>query len=153
MFEGVKPDVIYTAMYDKNCDKRTSCLGTSRIRRQDELRAEHKTPITEDHYIYGKQLNCTYCKILHDMGTGKSFMSETFNLNCPSLHSLPKLVSRMKNILVGNGQYISALFFIPVVINLHEHRFEVYTLASMITDNLDMVMGIKNVHEMCAMPK
>ena len=49
----------------------------------------------------------------------------------------------MKNILVGNGQYIGVLFVIPVVIDLHRHRLEVCTLVSEIHDNVDMVMGIK----------
>ena len=33
------------------------------------------------------------------------------------------------------------------MINLHEHRFEGYTLVSEIHDNTDMVMGIKNMYE------
>ena len=39
--------------------------------------------------VYG-----TDCKILLDMGTSKSFMSETFYLSCLSLHSLPRFASR-----------------------------------------------------------
>ena len=35
------------------------------------------------------------------------------------------------------------LFAVPVVIDLHRHRFEVYTLASEIHDNVDMVMELK----------
>ena len=45
-------------------------------------------------------------------------MSKTFHLNSPSLHSSSKFVSKTKNILAGNGQYIDVLFVIPVVINL-----------------------------------
>ena len=75
-------------------------------------------------------------------------MSKTFYLNCPSLHSLLKFVSRTKNILVGNGHYIVVLFVIPVVINLYGYIFDVYTLVSEIHDNMVMVMRIKNVYEM-----
>ena len=70
-------------------------------------------------------------------------MSKTFYLNCPSLHSLPKLVLRKKNILVGNGQYVGILFVIPVVINLHEHKFEAYTLVSEIHVTVIIVMCVK----------
>ena len=56
-------------------------------------------------------------------------------------------VSRTKNILVGNIQYIGVLFVIPVVIDLQAHRFEVYTLIPDIHDNVDMVIEIKNVYE------
>ena len=104
-------------------------------------------PITEDCYIQGKLLDDTDCKILLDAGASKPFISKTFYLNCPSLHSLPKFVLRTKNILVGNGQYVGVLFVILVVIDLHGYRFEVYTSIAEIHDNVDMVMGIKNVYE------
>ena len=41
-------------------------------------------------------------------------MSKKYDLNCPSLHSLPKFASKTKSILVGNGQHVSVLFVIPV---------------------------------------
>ena len=88
-----------------------------KIKTQDQLKSEGKAPITEHCYIPGKLLDGPDCRILLDMGAGKSFMSKTFYLNCPSLHSLPKFVSRTKNILVGNSPYIGVLFVIPVVIN------------------------------------
>ena len=45
--------------------------------------------------------------------------------------------------LVNKGQYVSQLFVLPVVINLHEYRFEVHTLVSEIYDNVDIVVGIR----------
>ena len=30
----------------------------------------------------------------------------------------------MQRIQVGNGQYVSVLFVIPVIIDIHGHRFE-----------------------------
>ena len=50
-----------------------------------------------------------------------------------------------KRIQVGNGQFVSVLFIIPVIIDVHGHRFEFYTLASEIHENVDLVLGIKNV--------
>ena len=49
---------------------------------------------------------------------------------------------------MGNGQYVSVLFLIPVIIDIHRHRFEIFTLVSEIHDNLDLVMGIKNIFEL-----
>ena len=115
------------------------------MRKQDELKAEHKTPITEICYIPGKLSDGTDCKILLDKGANKSFMSKTFYFNCPSFHS--NFTSRTKNILVSNGPYAGALFVIPVVINLQGNRLEVYRFISEIHDNVDMVIGIKNVSE------
>ena len=40
------------AKYDKNCDISTIYLGTSSLRRQDEVRTDYRTLITEDCYIW-----------------------------------------------------------------------------------------------------
>ena len=37
---------------------------------------------------------------------------------------------------------------IPVIIDIHGHRFEIYTLVSEIHENVDLVLGIKNVFEL-----
>ena len=49
---------------------------------------------------------------------------------------------------MGNGQCISVLFIIPVIIEVHGHRFQIYTLVSKIHENVDLVLGIKNVFEL-----
>ena len=54
----------------------------------------------------------------------------------------------MQGIQVGNGQCISVLFIIPVIIEVHGHRFKIYTLVSEIHKNVDLVLGIKNVFEL-----
>ena len=40
------------------------------------------------------------------------------------------------------------LFIIPVIIDIHGHRFEIYTLVSEIHENVELVLGIKNVFEL-----
>ena len=65
-----------------------------------------------------------------------------------SLHSLPKFASKTQRIQVGNGQFVSVLFIIPVIVDIHEHRFEICTLVSEIHENIDLVLGIKNVFEL-----
>ena len=54
----------------------------------------------------------------------------------------------MQRIQVGNGQYVSVLFVISVIIDIHRHRFEIFTLVSEIHDNVDLVMGMKNFFEL-----
>ena len=49
---------------------------------------------------------------------------------------------------MGNRQYVSVLFVIPVIIDIHGHRFEIFTLVSEIHDNVDLVMGMKNIFEL-----
>ena len=61
---------------------------------------------------------------------------------------LPKFAATMQRIQVGNGKCISVLFIIPVIIEVHSHRFKIYTLVSEIHENVDLVVGIKNVFEL-----
>ena len=82
------------------------------------------------------------------MGARKSFKLKSFYMHCKSLHSLPKFASRTQRIQVGNGQCIGVLFIIPVIIDVHGHRFEIYTLVLEIHENVDLVLGIKNVFEL-----
>ena len=90
----------------------------------------------------------TECQILLDPGATKSYMLKSYYLQCKALHALPKLSSNTQRIQVGNGQYVSVLLVIPVIINIHGHRFEIFTLVSEIHDNVDLVMGMKNIFEL-----
>ena len=75
-------------------------------------------------------------------------MSKLHYLHCKSLHSLPKIASRTQRIQVGNGQFISVLFIILIIVDIHGHRFKIYTLVSEIQENIDLVLGIKNIFEL-----
>ena len=48
----------------------------------------------------------------------------------------------------GNGQYGGMLFVILVIIIIKNHRFEIFTLVSEIHENVDLVLGIKNLFEL-----
>ena len=61
---------------------------------------------------------------------------------------MSKYASKTQRIQVGNGQCVSILFIIPVIIDVHGHRFEIYMLVSEIHENVDLVLGIKNVFEL-----
>ena len=54
----------------------------------------------------------------------------------------------MQKIQVGNGQCIGVLFIIPVTVEIYGHRFKIYTLVSDILENVDLILGIKNVFEL-----
>ena len=90
----------------------------------------------------------TECQIVLDTGASKSFMSRSYCMCCKSLHSLPKFASKTQRIQVGNGQFVSVLFIIPVIVDIHGHTFEIYTLVSEINENIDLVLGIKNVFKL-----
>ena len=75
-------------------------------------------------------------------------MSESYYLRCKSLHVLPKFSSNTQRIQIGNEQYVGVLFVIRVIIDVHGHRFEIFTLVSEIHENVDLVLGIKNIFEL-----
>ena len=75
-------------------------------------------------------------------------MSKSFYMCCKSLHTLPKFAVTTQRIQVGNRQCVSVLFIIPIIIEVHGHRFKIYTLVSEIHENVDLVLGIKNVFEL-----
>ena len=85
---------------------------------------------------------------LLDTSATKSYMSKSHYLRYKHLHVLPKFTSSMQRIQVGNGQYVGVLFVIPVMIDIHGHRFEIFTLVSEIHENVDLVLGIKNIFEL-----
>ena len=61
---------------------------------------------------------------------------------------MPKFEPTTQSIQVGNGQYEAVLFVMLVIIEIHGHLFEVFTLVSEIHDNVDLVLGMKNAYEL-----
>ena len=117
-------------------------LGQIGMMRDTKIKAEERFPITDQGFASGKLLDGMQCQILLDTGTTKSYMSKSYYLRCKTLHSLPKFSSNTQRIQVGNGQYVSVLFVIPMIINIHGHRFKIFTLVSKIHDNVDLIMGM-----------
>ena len=122
-------------------------LGKTNIVKESKITAEEKFLISDQGYTTGKLLDGTECQILLDTGASKSFLSKSHYLCCKSLHSLPKFASKTQRIQEGNEQYVSIHFIIPIIVDIHGHRLEVYTLVSEIHVNIDLVLGIKNVFE------
>ena len=109
---------------------------------------EESFPISEQGCTMGKLLDGTECQILLDTGASKSFISKPHYLHCKSLHFLPLFASRTQRIQVGNGQFINILFTIPIIVDINGHRFKIYTLVSGLHENIDLVLGIKNIFEL-----
>ena len=64
------------------------------------------------------------------------------------LHSLPKFMSTTTRIQVGNRQYVGVLFVIPVILTIQSHTFKIFTLVSEIHEDVDLVIGNKNLFEL-----
>ena len=148
VYKGIKSEIVRATRYDENSDLSTTYLGRTDKESKNKLRAEESFPISEHGYTSGRLLDGTECQLLLDTGASKSFMSKSFYMHCKSLHSLPKFASKTQRKQVGNGQHVSVLFIIPVIIDVHRHRFEICTLVSEIHENIDLVLGIKNLFEL-----
>ena len=148
VYEGIQSDIVISSRFDENSDISTTYLGKIGQESQNKLKAEESFPISENCYTLGRLLDGMKCQLLLDTGASKSFMSKLFYMHCKSLNTLLKFAATMQRIQEGNGQCISVLFIIPVIIEVHGHRFEIYALVSEIHKNVDLVLGIKNVFEL-----
>ena len=148
VYEGVYAEMVYANKFNENSDLSKTYLGKTKMTRDTKIKAEEKFPITGQGFASGKLLDGTECQILLDTGATKSYMSKLYYLQSKTLHALPKFSSNTQRIQVWNGQYVSVLFVIPVIVDIHGHRFEIFTLLSKIHDNVDLVMGMKNIFEL-----
>ena len=85
--------------------------------------------------------------ILLDTGASKSYMSKGFYMRHPHLHKYPRFNSTIRNLQVGNGELVATLFVIPFIFKVGNHLFKVYTLVSEIQQNMDIILGVKNMFE------
>ena len=149
IYEGIHSDIISSNRFDENSHISTTYLGRIENKGgQNKLKAEESFPILGSGCTLGRLLDGTKCQLLLDTGASKPFMSKSFYMQCKSLHTLPKFASTTQRIQVRNGQCVSVLFIIPVIVDIHGHRFEIYTLVSKIHENVDLVLGIKNIFEL-----
>ena len=149
VYEGIQSDIVSSSRFDENSDISMAYLGKiGQEESKNKLKAEESFSVSENGYTLGRLLDGTKCQLLMDTGASKSFMSKSFYMCCKSLHTLPKFASTIQRIQVGNGQCVSVLFIILVIIEVHGHRLEIYTLVSEIHENVDLVLGIKNVFEL-----
>ena len=148
MYEGVYAEMVHANKFNENSDLSTTYLGQTTMTRETKIKAEERFPITSQGFASGKLLDGTDCQILLEMGATKSYMSKSYYLQCKAVHALPEFSSNTQRIQVGNGQYVSVLFVILVIVDIHRHRFEIFPLVSEIHDNVDLVIGIKNIFEL-----
>ena len=148
VYDDIYAEVVMTSRFDEIVDLSMTYLGRINMKREEVMKAEESFPISKQGFVMGKLMNGAECQILLDMGASKLYMSKLYYLRCKSLHNLPKFASKMQRIQVGNGQYVGVLFVILVIVEINNHRLEVFTLVSEIFDNVDMVLGIKNLFQL-----
>ena len=148
VYDEIYAEIVMTSRFDENIDMSMTYLGRIDMKRDEVMKAEESFPISEQGFVMDQLMNGEECQILLDTGASKSYMSKSYYLRCKSLHNLPKFASKRQRIPVGNGQYVEVLFVILVIVEINKHRLEVFMLVSEIFDNVDMVLGIKNLFEL-----
>ena len=98
VYEGIQSEIINTTRFNENSDLSKTYLGRSNKARNEKLKVEESFPISEHGYTSGKLLDGTECQLLLGPGANKPFMSKSFYMQCKSLHSLPKFVSKTQRI-------------------------------------------------------
>ena len=138
----------FNTSYNDDVDLSTTYLGTDVITPSDKFHPECRIPFNIEGRTQGETIGGVPCHILIDTGASKSYMSKSYYLANPSLHSYPKFVPKCGNIQVGNGAIIQSLFVIPILIRIAGHKFEIYTLITDIHANSDLIIGLKNLFEL-----
>ena len=114
-------------------------LGQTKMTRDTMIKAEERFSITGQGFASRKLLDGMECQILLDTGATKSYMAKWYYLRCKTLHALPKFSSNTQRIQVGNGQYVSVLFVILVIVDIHGHRFEMVKILDMKEQTTNMI--------------
>ena len=71
-------------------------------------------------------------------------MSKGFYDAHPILHNLPKYQPFTTSLEIGDGSHLAVAFIIPLIVNLGEHTFEIFTLVNNSTKN-KLLLGMKNL--------
>ena len=147
-YEGIQSEISQVTRFDENTDLSATYLGRIGLTRKSVIKAEESFPISGQGYTVGKVADKTDCNTLIDTGASQSYMSKLFYMQSRILHALLKFAPTTQRIQVSNGQYVAVLFVILVIIEIHVHLFEVFTLVSENHDNVDLVLGMKNAYEL-----
>ena len=118
VYEGIQSELVNIKRFDENLDLSTTYFGRSDRAKSDKHKAKESFPISEQGYTLGKLLDGMECQLLLGTGGSKLFMFKPYYIQCKPLHSSPKFTSQTQRIQVGNGQYVSVLFIIPVIIDV-----------------------------------
>ena len=146
-YNGITSELNVNMEYDDAVDVTTTYLGHESINITDTFRPEQAFPIYSNCHTWGQFIGGGMLDILLDTGASKSYMSKEFYMRHPHLHKYPKVNWTIGNLQVGNGEIVATLFVIRFVFKVGNHLFEIYTLVSEIQQNMDIILGVKNMFE------
>ena len=146
-YNGITSELNVNMEYDDAVDVTTTYLGHESIKITDTFRPEQAFPIYSNCHTWRQFIGGGMLDILLDTGASKSYMSKGFYMRHPHLHKYPKFNLMVRNLQVGNGELVATLFAIPFIFKIGNHLFEIYTLVSEIQQNMNIILGVKNMFE------
>ena len=147
-YDGVTIELNVNMDYNDAVDVTTTYLGQESVEITDTFQPKQNFPIHSNCHTWGWFAGGGMIDILLDTGASKSYMSKGFYMRHPHLHKYPKFNSTIRNLQVGNGELVAALFVIPFVFKIGKHLFEIDTLVSEIQQSMDLILGVKNMFEL-----
>ena len=146
-YDGITSELNVNMEHEDAVDVTTTYFGHKSKKITDTFRPEQAFPINSNCHMWGQFVGGGMLDILLDTGASKSYVSKAFYMRHPYLHKYLKFNSAIRNLQVGNGELVATLFVIPFVFKVGKHLFEAYTLVSEIRQNMDIILGVKNMFE------
>jgi len=144
-FEGVRSEISQDMVFDDSREISVTYLGhQTKFDQKPEERFNIDIESTATFSSYGGISG----RLLCDSGATKCYMPKHYYLTHPILHQLPKYQTVAKGVIVGNGQQMSVLFAIPLIIAVQGHRFELMAIVAELHGNFDLVWGMKTMIEL-----
>ena len=134
--------------FDESTDIATTYLALENMTIDDTFKYKESFPFHANSYTLANIQTGWVMDILLDSGASKSYMSKSFYLRNTHPHHIPKFISNIRSTQVDNGQFVSALFVIQILSKIGRHLFEIYASVSEIQDNINQVIGVKNMFEL-----
>ena len=145
-FDSVTASLTTCKTFDESTDISTTYLGpvagdsrTSPFEIEKTINLDSKCAATV-HLPNGKELYA-----LVDTGATKAYLSRRVFDENEYLRKLPCFIPHTKRIFVANGEWVPALFIIPLMCRIGNHAFEIYPIVCQMNDQ--MIIGFKNVVE------
>ena len=147
-FEEVTCSLHYSHKFDDTNDVSTTYLGSYLGKEEPRtFPVDNHIPFDGRGMSKAYLSNGTPMKMFFDSGASRSYLSKRFYDTNPMLHDMPKYVTTCTGIRIGNGSIVPALFVIPILFMACGHTFEIFTIVAEIDDNMDLVLGFKNMVE------
>ena len=145
-FNSIEAKLTASTTYNESVDISSTYIGAVKEDNKGSFQTELQFPFDAQSFTSGSLPNGKEFKILIDTGATHSYLSKSFYDTNPYLHKFPKIKPKASCIFVGNGEWVPALFIIPMCFSIENHAFEVYTIVCPMA-NSDFIWGMKNVVE------